>query len=57
MLFKIENEIEDESQSNQKLSGDLYSAKMHFRSKFAYPNFDTWWVFARTISKWGNILL
>ena len=40
-----------------KISRDLDSAKMHFRSKFADSSLNGWWVMVWTSSKWGKIWL
>ena len=40
-----------------KIYRDLSSAKVHFGSKFGNPILDSWWMMARTISKYGNFLL
>ena len=55
--FKIENESEDQKPIESKISRDLDSAKMHFRSKFGDSSLNGWWVMVWTSSKWGKIWL
>ena len=40
-----------------KISRDLDSAQMHFRSKFGDSSLNGWWVMVWTSSKWGKIWL
>ena len=51
--FEIKNKTEDQGQSIPK-SIDLNSAKMHLWSKFENPDFNQWWLIARTNSQTQN---
>ena len=50
-VWDKKNETEDQSQPNPYIDRDLNNAMMHFWSKFRNPDFNRWWLMARTNSQ------
>ena len=53
---EIKHKTKDRGQTIPKINSNLNSANMHLSSKFGNPDFNQWWLIARTNAKTQNVV-